>query len=118
MLHPEQLVKDAWVSEAEKENKKMGSNVLEQITVPKLNHDGTFGEVTWNVFTMDSLLSSRYKTVTINTDNIWTGTIEISQPNQSRDIKPFKCPCCNGNSYKEVGNKIICEYCGTEFMEK
>ena len=47
--------------------------------------------------------------------NIITGTAEIPK---KRDIEPFKCPCCNGNSYKEVGNKIICEYCGTEFLER
>ena len=41
-----------------------------------------------------------------------TGTIDYPKA----EIKPFKCPCCGGNSYKIMNGKTVCEYCDTEFM--
>ena len=59
------------------------------------------------------------------TDGVY-GTITLSRLTQMevgiataeapREIKPFHCPNCGGNSYRVMDGKTICEYCDTEFM--
>ena len=46
----------------------------------------------------------------IDASHIRIGETRIS------DLKPFKCPCCGGNSYRTVNGKTVCEYCDTEFV--
>lgn len=42
-------------------------------------------------------------------------TVTVNAPSQA-EMKPFKCPCCGGNSYKNINGKTVCEYCDTEFI--
>jgi len=63
--------------------------------------------------TVKALPEDAYSTISVDTGNhCITAGINLSQA----DIKPFKCPCCGGNSYKSLNGKIICEYCDTEFL--
>ena len=75
----------------------------------RVKNDGVIGEKT--------LASIRIPTE--STTNLITasGTYDttVNVPHVS-EMKPFKCPCCGGNSYKTMNGKTICEYCDTEFM--
>lgn len=90
----------------------MGTNVPKQITVPKLNKDGTYGEVTWNVFRIDDVIGINPMASAVRADN----TVSAIEPSvRMSEISPFKCPCCGGNSYRRQGSVIACEYCDTMF---
>ena len=40
------------------------------------------------------------------------------KPRASKELKPFYCPNCGGNSYRKVNGKIVCDYCDTEFISE
>ena len=78
----------------------------------------------WNVFTSEDAIScdghfgtATLKAMGINTGSITaTGTVDHISVGNSVEIKPFKCPCCGGNSYKTLNGNIVCNYCDTEFL--
>lgn len=57
-----------------------------------------------------------FGTATLKAMGINTGSITATVSLPSNEIKPFKCPCCGGNSYKTMNGKTVCEYCDTEFL--
>lgn len=65
----------------------------------RIKTDGAFGEKT-----MASV-------ITANGTDDTTANVPSAE-----GMKPFKCPCCGGNSYKTMNGKTVCEYCDTEFM--
>lgn len=94
----------------------MGTNIPEQITVPKLKNDGTVGEVTWNVFSMGYLIGRKITVRDCDSSDIIARADTLTA---NADPYPFKCPNCGGNSYyTDADGHIICEYCETMFTCK
>ena len=75
----------------------MGTNVPTQKKYPKISRDGTYGTITLSRLTPME--------------------VGIATAEAPREIKPFHCPNCGGNSYRVMNGKTICEYCDTEFMD-
>lgn len=70
--------------------------------------DGIYGTATTSNLTTARLTSVE--------ENLITGTVTIPKPSEPKELKPFHCPCCGGNSYKTMNGKTVCEYCDTEFI--
>lgn len=92
--------------------------VIEGNTSP---NDGIFGDRTLEAIGTypkafeETLGLTSMASATINLDYVTTSSISVKP--LVRNLKPFKCPCCGGNSYSNKNGSIICDYCGTMFTE-
>lgn len=77
----------------------------------------------WNILSMDDMIGRHsMMSCTIGMNTMMSCAVGIDDlesafaPAVRMDkLSPFQCPCCGGNKYKRIGQKVICEYCDTQF---
>ena len=77
----------------------------------KVRSDGIFGDVT-NMHLASATFNTNMMSTTVGIED---AVMAFAPAVRISELQPFICPCCGGNKYKRMGNKVVCEFCDTCF---